>query len=103
MATKEKKTEKTWAGRQSWNYEAFWLVNGRKVRITIRVDAYRFQSWGRASVLNRAKDDWNVLATIPGEELAVFDAISYVSKDVSPHVFTTDEQTLLKTLSWLLD
>lgn len=51
-----------------------------KVRVTVHQNAYAFQSWAKAEVLDRTRPEWNTLATREGE--LIHDLMpSYVSRD----------------------
>jgi hypothetical protein len=53
---------------------------GNKVRVTVRQDAYAFQTSAKAEVLERATPKWNTLAIREGE--LIHDIMpSYVSRD----------------------
>ena len=53
---------------------------GTKVRVTVKQDAYAFQSWAKAEVLDKTRPAWNTLATREGELISGL-MPSYVSRD----------------------
>ncbi len=85
-------SDRTWKGHQSWNREVIENVGGRRIRFSIKVDSYDFQSWARAEVWNG--DKWNVIHSIAGQEIKSFKKVSYVSRTCSPTVFDEDLKEL---------
>lgn len=81
-------SDRTWAGHQSWNRQVIENVGGKRVRLTVKVDAYDFQSWGKAELWNG--EQWHTVHTIPGQQLQSFKKTSYVSRDCQPSVFDAD-------------
>ena len=98
----ERNTLRVWKGHQSWNYRAIWTVRGKKVRVTIKVDSYDFQSYGRAEILSETKDKWNVISSIPGEQLATYQKIGAYDRDITAEAFKEDEQRLIAEIELIL-
>ena len=98
----ERKTQRVWKGQQSWNYRAIWTVRDKKVRITIKVDSYAFQSYGRAEILNETKDQWHSIASIPGEQSATYQKIGAYDRDITAAAFEEDERQLIAEIDLIL-
>lgn len=81
---------RAWKGTQSWNYERIEEIKGVKVRLTIKRDAYVFQSRGLAEVWAGIEKGWTRIHLIPGEGLRV--AGHYTS--ASPPDFAADVDEL---------
>lgn len=76
-------SDRVWNNHQSWYREVIERVGDNKVRYTVRVNAYDFQSYAHAEAwLN---GEWSKVHQIPGPELKT--GISYVEKDVDPKRF----------------
>jgi hypothetical protein len=81
-------SDRTWAGQQSWNRQVIENVNGMKMRFTIKVDAYDFQSSAKAELWK--EDGWREVHRIPGQQMRSCKSISYVARDVRPSAFDGD-------------
>lgn len=81
-------SDRTWAGHQSWNRQVIENVSGMKMRFTIKVDAYDFQSSAKSELWKDGA--WSEVHRIPGQELRSFKKISYVARDVKPESFDGD-------------
>lgn len=99
MSTTKKKrpgvtliSERTWQGHQSWNREVIENIGGKRLRFTIKVDAYDFQSWGKAELWNGER--WNEIHHIPGQKLRCMRMVSYVSRTCDPALFEGDIKEL---------
>ena len=79
-------SDRTWQGQQSWNREVIERIGDRKVRLTVKVDAYDFQSYGKAELWSG--EEWKQVHRIPGQELRT--KVSYVARDVKPAAFAAD-------------
>lgn len=88
-------SDRTWAGRQSWNREVIEQVGPHRFRYTVKIDAYDFQSYGRAE-LWKGEEGWTAVHKIPGQQLKAFGSVSYVSRSVQPLAFNTDLKELRK-------
>lgn len=88
MAKSNVISDRTWQGHQSWNREVIENIGGKRVRLTVKVDAYDFQSWAKAELWNGEK--WNTIHHIPGQEIKSFGQVSYVSRSCDPKVFDKD-------------
>lgn len=66
---------RTYRGNQSWNWEQILKLRfgdpdwgtprEYKVRLSVKVDAYDFQSWARADVWSEGTLSWNRVASLP--------------------------------------
>ena len=65
MAKNNVISDRTWQGHQSWNREVIENIGGKRVRLTVKVDAYDFQSWAKAELWSG--DKWNTIHHIPAE------------------------------------
>ena len=88
MKKSEAISDRTWQGQQSWNREIIENIEGRRVRLTVKVDAYDFQSYGRAELWNGS--EWKKVHSIPGQQLSAFKKVSYVSRSCPPTSFDND-------------
>ena len=104
MGSKSKKpnvvSDRTWQGHQSWNRELIENISGKRVRFTIKVDAYDFQSWAKAELWNGEK--WNSVHHIPGQQVKAFGKVSYVSRTCAPSVFEPDINELRAVVKGVL-
>lgn len=80
--------DRTWRGQQSWNRERIVEVGGSRLRYTVKVDSYAFQSYARVEKWNG--DSWHVLHAIPGEQISTRNRISYVTSNVHADAFDDD-------------
>lgn len=89
LTTKNKTiSDRTWAGQQSWNRQIIESIGDKKMRFTIKVDAYDFQSSAKAELW---KDDgWREVHRIPGQQMKTCKNVSYVARDVKPSSFDGD-------------
>lgn len=78
-------SDRTWRGQQSVNREVIETVGVRRVRYTVRIDAYNFQSYARSEVW---RDEWVQIHRISGEQLST--SASYVDKNVAATAFDAD-------------
>ncbi len=79
-------------GRDNQLYVALWTLGGRKVRVTIRVNTYAFQSSARAEVFDVERCQWNDLVSLLPSEIR-----QKYSHAMPPSVdFTVDEAELLR-------
>jgi hypothetical protein len=90
--------KRLWQDKQSWNYEAIYELNGNKVRVNIKRDAFDFQSYARAHVLDCKQ--WRPITRIPYPHMHT--KASYVSDTVTEENFTQDEKELIEEVSTLL-
>lgn len=81
-------SERLWKGRQSVNLERIVAYGDKRVRYLIEIDAYDFQSSGRAELWNGEK--WHRVHFIPGQQLRARHTVSYVHHDVKPGSFDAD-------------
>lgn len=95
---------RVWRGRQAVNYQSVetLLRTGNKIRITVKLDAYDFQSYGLAEVWNGLR--WNQVHRIAGEELAAdYRHVRYdLGDDVGPGAFAADRLELVRVTRALL-
>lgn len=88
MAKNNVISDRTWSGHQSWNREVIENIGGKRVRMTVKVDAYDFQSFAKSELWNGEK--WHTVHKIPGQEVQAFKKISYVAPFCSPATFDND-------------
>lgn len=81
-------SDRTWSGHQSWNREVIENVSGKRVRMTVKVDAYDFQSWAKAELWNGEK--WHTVHMIPGQQVRAVKRVSYVQRTCTPTEFDAD-------------
>ena len=81
-------SDRTWQGQQSWNREVIESIDKSKVRMTVKVDAYDFQSYAKAELWKES--GWVQVHKIPGQQLRTMKLISYVARDVRPAAFQGD-------------
>lgn len=96
--------ERFFQGSQDWSYEAFYDVDGTKLRIKIRRNAYDEQSYAHCEVLDRQERKWNMLVTIHISQMKCR-PVSYVMRDLEPRykqMFKDDAAELLRLAKELL-
>ena len=81
-------SDRTWNGDQSWYREIIESIDGTRLRFKVRVNAYDFQSYGKAQVWRDGK--WHEVHTIPGQQLKSSKTVSYVDRHVRPNQFDDD-------------
>lgn len=81
-------SDRTWQGQQSWNREVIESEAGHRLRLTVKVDSYDFQSYAKAERWDGMK--WHEVHRIPGQEVKARTTVSYVARSVSPNAFTAD-------------
>lgn len=86
-------------GQQSHNYQEILSADGKKLRISIKRDAYDFQSYARVEALGNDEIKWNVIHSIPYTEIKM--KKSYVSQ-ASAADFADDRAELLRVAKALL-
>lgn len=86
-------SDRTWLGKQSWNREIIEMMTDNaanvtdiRVRYTVHVDSYDFQSWAKAEVWKDMA--WSAIHKIPGQALKT--RASYVDPKVKPSAFDAD-------------
>ena len=88
--------DRTWQGQQSWNRQIIETIGDRKVRLTVKVDSYDFQSSAKAELWNGEK--WHTIHHIPGQAVRAFKRISSAARTCDPAVFD-DDVTELRTVA----
>lgn len=95
--------EKLWNANQSWHLESFWQIHDRVVKVEIRVNAYRFQSWYLGSLFDG--DKFNVLTSrIPN--VRVVDKIRYIDEQLSEEqlkLLYAEEHAIASTCKRILE
>lgn len=93
---------KIWSERQNgrWCYEALWDLDGRRVKVSIRVDSYDMQSHARAEIFDPSANHWNPVASIPYPQMASLGKA--YAKEAPAAEFDRDEKTLLTEVRSLL-
>lgn len=92
-------SDRTWQGRQSWNRQIIEDIGDKKVRFTVQVDSHDFQSWARAELWSGEK--WNVIHSIPGQQVRACKTVCYVDRVCAPSKFDADI-TELRSVSKLV-
>lgn len=95
-----KLTQKIWKANQSWHYEALWQVNDRRIKISIRRNAFDEQNHCVAKMFDG--DKWNGIASTPHSRMNC-NHLSYMQPN-PPTVkdFQTDEDILLAEVKMIL-
>jgi hypothetical protein len=90
-------------GRQDVDYIEHLSIDGRKARITIRSNAYSFQSSARLDVLDREAMKWNLIVALPAAAMKTPEGLCYepAERDLQRH-FDADRAQLLATLAGLM-
>lgn len=60
-------SERIWNGEQSWHLESLHQVNGNKVQVHIRRNAYDDQSYAEIKVWSDALNTWETVQRLPGD------------------------------------
>lgn len=94
-------SQELYNSQQSWYYESIWNFMGEKVSISIRRNAYDFQSHRSASVYDPERKQWNALCSLSFEKAHCL-PVSYVQKVADIKLFEMDEADLLKQAALVL-
>ncbi len=92
MATSKTISKRTWNSDQSWHHELTVNIDGHKLRVKIRRNAYDAQSW--ATVVRWNGEEWKQVCSRPIAE-CVCSVISYVDQSISHRSFGPDTASLL--------
>lgn len=93
-------SDRVWMGLQSANREIIEDISGDRIRITVKVDAYVFQSEATAEKWNGSQ--WHTIHRIPGEAMASCGNTSYTRKNTSPEAFAADIEELRRVVKAVL-
>lgn len=80
-------------GQQDVTYQELIIDGGERLRIRIRSDSYKFQSFGRVERWDGAK--WQEVWSIPPLTLAVPEGLAYFNRPITAADFAADRRTLL--------
>lgn len=83
----------TYSGDQSWYFREIFTQNEHKVRVSIRVNSYDFQSHARVEVWHGMA--WSVIHSIPHANMVSNKKVSYVQKNVGVTPFMDDRNVLV--------
>jgi len=86
-------SERCYNQNQSWNYERTVNVDGTKLRVQIRRNAYDMQSFARVHIWDGS--NWNVVCSRPISECTC-KTISYVQDKINDGLFKSDADSILK-------
>lgn len=90
----------TYKGRQSWNYREIYTQGPHKIRVSIKVDSYNFQSHAKVEVWHGAA--WSIIHTIPYSNMASIKGVSYVDSICKVNAFAADRDELVEKASQIL-
>lgn len=105
-ATKKKDTrlsQQLSHSQQSWYYKAIWDFMGEKLSVSIRRNAYDFQSHRCVSIYEPEKKCWNALCKLSFDESAPSFKVFYQDRPAADiKMFEADEAELLKQAALIL-
>jgi hypothetical protein len=88
--------------RQGVQLQRIYAIGEHRIRTTVYVDSYDFQSWAKAERWNGER--WYEVATIPYGAMYSTKKASYVKKpDVNEPLLNVDTQTLLARVKEVLE
>lgn len=104
MSNINKLSSQHWNFQQSWNYESIWNINGYRVAIHIRVNAFADQSFAVAKVFSHHTVGWNELAAVPVDWDGYRKVgVTHIRPEVAPTVFAGDEKKLVDKAALILE
>jgi hypothetical protein len=86
-------------GQQSHNYLEVLSLDGLKLRISIKRDAYDFQSHARIEAFSKGEAKWNFIHAIPYAEIQMKTSYVAVASEAS---FKADRDELVRVAKALL-
>lgn len=106
LAPKEELIELTYLkGRQSIECIKIWKVSDVKFKVHIKVDSYRFQSYGRGHIWDPQKLEWKFVYSLPYQVLTSYDKTSYIAPEPAENhswAFSADLRTIISQMYKIL-
>ena len=95
-------SERFWKGRQSWNYQRVVRAGDKRLRITIKRDAYDFQSHLYGDAYDSVHMKWHRLVARPLDGATCADT-SYVDRNPNIQPFREDAEDVLVELLEIIE